>query len=390
MEVRIKGIKIVSCFLDGSGYAQGVRNWLTGLVQKGVPVWGQPVSFEKDRPDFSRDMVEINGQQVSIQDLVESVSRTPRECDVNFIRLSPEVAVNFIDPNMINICSCAWETSRLDKHWVDCCNKFDAIFVESEWLVDVFNRSGVNIPVYCVPNCIDATKYNLKDKEPDGQYIFYSIQQWTERKNGLGLLKSYYNAFTPEDEVLLVMKTYMTRVEQGIDQQEKLAQDIANLKKSLNLDRDYPPVYLVTDKLTNAEIKKMHEDCHCYVLLDRGEGFGLPYLDAAAAGNPIIATDFSGTRQFLNESNSYCVDCQPTYVCNMEWNPYYRGDQLWAEPNLIQASALMRRAYEKRGEAFNLGRNARATVENGFNYDVIANTLLDSIAHVVVQKRSRG
>jgi glycosyltransferase involved in cell wall biosynthesis len=378
-EVRIQGVKVVSCVFDGSGYAQGARNWIMGMYNESVPIYIQPVSFERDKPDL--------GDQGALMD---AMCRTPRPCDVNFVRLSPEVAVQFIDPNMVNICSCAWETSRLDKHWVDCCNKFDGVFVESDWLVGVFKDSGVHVPVYCVPNCMDASKYTLKEKPNlDSTYQFYSIMQWTERKNGLGLLKSYFNAFDPEkDDVRLVLKAYLTRVEIANDQIDKLKSDIEMLKRSMNMDRAFPPVYVISDKLTTEAIQKMHEECDCYIILDRGEGFGLPHFEAATAGNPVIATDWGGTRQFLTPENSYPISCQPTYVCNMEWSQFYRGNQLWAEPNLVHASDVMRHVYKNRQEAFDKGLLARQTIENDFNSEKITKRLLAAIATVVQGKRN--
>jgi glycosyltransferase involved in cell wall biosynthesis len=224
----------------------------------------------------------------------------------------------------------------------------------------------------------------------DKTYKFYSIQQWTERKNGLGLLKSYFNAFTNKDDVLLVLKTYLTRVEVRGGQVEKLKEDIDNLKRALNFDRDYPPVYLIAEKLSTEQIIKMHEDCDCYTMLDRGEGFGLPYMEAAAAGNPIIATDYAGTREFLNKNNSYCVPWQPTYVCNMEWSTYYRGNDggLWAEPNLVEASVLMREVYDNKVKTFELGQKARQDIKEYFNLDVITNRLLEALATVIQMARS--
>ena len=378
-EVRIQGIKITSCVFDGSGYAQGARNWIRGLHQASVPVWIQPVSFEKDRPDLGEE-----GQ------VLEALARTPRPCDINFVRLSPEVGQNFLDPSMINILSCAWETSHLDRYWVECSNKFDAVFVESQWLVDVFKNSGVAVPVYCVPNSIDTSLFTPKTqpKAQDEPFVFYSIQQWTERKNGLGLLKAYFNAFTKEDRVQLVLKTYLTRVEPNQEQGEQIKQNIAELKKSLNFDRDYPPIYLITEKLTTEAIRKMHNECDCYAMLDRGEGLGLPYMDAAAAANPIITTDFSGTRQFLNAGNSYPIQWMPTYVCNMSWSPYYRGTQIWAEPNLLHAAQAMRYVYENRVEAFKIGQQARADMESNFNQTKTTEALLSAIAEVVAVKRN--
>lgn len=110
MNVRMQGIKVVGAPFDGSGYGQGLRSWLHGLVKAGIPLWIQPISFEKDRPDLNDSVVLPEGHTIVEKDLYDSLCRQPVPYDINFVRLSPEVAVNFIDRSAINICSCAWET----------------------------------------------------------------------------------------------------------------------------------------------------------------------------------------------------------------------------------------------------------------------------------------
>ena len=44
-----------------------------------------------------------------------------------------------------------------------------------------------------------------------------------------------------------------------------------------------------------------HPKASCFVSLTRGEGFGLPLLEAAASGLPIIATEWSGHLDFLKD-----------------------------------------------------------------------------------------
>jgi glycosyltransferase involved in cell wall biosynthesis len=124
------------------------------------------------------------------------------------------------------------------------------------------------------------------------------------------------------------------------------------------------------------------------VLLDRGEGLGLPYMEAAAAANPIIATNWGGSRQFLNEENSYTVDYQLSFVENMAFSPFYHGDIMqWADPNLPQAAAKMRYVFDNRETAFALGKQARSDMKEKFNESVITKTLLGAIAEVVANKR---
>ncbi len=390
MEIRIQGIKITAPLFDQSGYAKGSRNWLSGLVRAGVPLTCNPVSFEKDRPDLTTvPFDKTNPTLGSMFDMLDGLCKRQVPHDVNFVRLSPEVGINFLEPNSINILSTAHECSLLHPHWTECCNKFDAVFVESQFAVDVFKNSGVTVPVYCVPNYENVSDYTPKSEvNTKGTYKFYSIQQWTERKNGVGLLRAYFNAFTPDDDVLLILKTYITRVEENQNQRDAIKGHIANLKKDMNLPKNYPPVFLITDKLTDEEITRMHEECDCYVMLDRGESWGIPFADAAAAGNPIIATDWGGSRQFLNGTNSYPVKYQLTYVDNMShFSPFYSGFQQWADASLPNAAELMRHVYDNREEAFEVGKRARETMEKYYNQEIVTQALLSAIADVVAAKR---
>ena len=68
-------------------------------------------------------------------------------------------------------------------------------------------------------------------------------------------------------------------------------------------------------------------------------------------------------------------------------SPFYRGDMLWAEPNLINASELMRKAYEDRNESFNKGKLARKTIEEKLDADLVANNFLRAIANILKHKR---
>ena len=70
------------------------------------------------------------------------------------------------------------------------------------------------------------------------------------------------------------------------------------------------------------------------VTLTRGEGYGLPILEAAASGLPVIATGWSGHTDFLNHgkytSVSYALkNIHPSRVDNKIFVQQSR----WAEPN---------------------------------------------------------
>ena len=64
----------------------------------------------------------------------------------------------------------------------------------------------------------------------------------------------------------------------------------------------FPKVYLLhgnMDRKTMNSVYK-HEKIKGFVSATRGEGFGLPFIEAAAADLPVLATDWSAHTEFLN------------------------------------------------------------------------------------------
>ena len=64
----------------------------------------------------------------------------------------------------------------------------------------------------------------------------------------------------------------------------------------------YPKIYLLHGNLHSGEIASLykHEKVKCLLSLTRGEGFGLPLLEASACELPVIATNWSAHLDFLN------------------------------------------------------------------------------------------
>jgi len=105
--------------------------------------------------------------------------------------------------------------------------------------------------------------------------------------------------------------------------------------------------------LTEAEIASLY--CHpkisAFYLLPHGEGFGLPFFEAAYSGLPVVAPGFSGQNDFLFDENKgqrfYNVDfdinkIQPENV----WDKVLIAESSWAYPKEASAKAQLRQCYE--------------------------------------------
>ena len=118
-----------------------------------------------------------------------------------------------------------------------------------------------------------------------------------------------------------------------------------------------PPVEMLCDRLTEAEMLALHQTSDCYVTAARSEGFGLGAFEAALVGNHVIAPKYSGLLDFLDGRwNVALVDyfLTPAFtpatasntdiiVAGLNIKPIERrdhlgifGDQEWCEPNLHQ------------------------------------------------------
>jgi glycosyltransferase involved in cell wall biosynthesis len=357
----IKGIKYIGPIFDASGYGQAARGYVLALHRLGIPITLKPISFEKDLPDLGQ-----NG--LILRRLIN------KKIDYNIVILhsTPEHWANLREPTKFNVGYCVWETDKLHPDWIVHINdNVEACMVSCEWSAEVYKKSGITVPVFSVPHGIDIEEfkdidpYDIKGVKPTA-YKFYSIFQFIERKHPTALLKSYWNAFQKNEDVALILKTYRY----GFSDQEKnlIRETIRRLKAVMPMD-NYPPLYLIGNMLSREQVLGLHRSGDCCISLDRGEGFGLVPFEAGACGNPIIVTGLAGVTEYAKPEHSYLVNYTMTPVFGMPQSPWYRGEQMWAEPDLQNAVQIMRHVYENQTEAANKGRMLKEYISNNLSWD---------------------
>ena len=331
--MEIKGIKYIGPIFDTSGYAKACRQNILALHNLGVPLTLAPISFESARPGLGEE-----------GEILYNLIDKKIDYNVVFIHTTPEFWSKHREEGKINCGFTIWETTKLHPHWINYINNnVDICLVGCEWNIGVFKDSGIKVPLFNVPHPASSSwsktvkLFNVAGVDKNA-YMFYSIFQFTERKHPIALMKAYWHAFQRNENVALVLKTY--RSDYSEPEKDAIRATITRFKKTMPMD-NYPPIYLVLDMLSEEEIASLHARGDCYVSLDRGEGFGLSPFQAGAAGNPIIVTGFGGTTEYAKPDNSYLVDYNLTPVSGMPWSPWYRGDQLWAEPSIKHGADLM-------------------------------------------------
>lgn len=331
-------IKVFGDPYSVSGYSLHCREMLLAFLRDNWNVkliWSQQDQFQSDN---------FSGAK-----LIDAIKTT--ELNYEDTTLFITVPTLFKKLSKINIGMFFYEADKLPDSWVEKCNEMNGIIVPSEFCKKVCEYSGVRVPVIVahgyynqhVPNEKVDWKERLAIKE--GEKIFLSVFQWNYRKGFDALLRAYWAAF-PTGGPRLVIKTYLNKFND--EDKQRIIKDVQGLKAMHFLFEqgkqylpNFPQVSLLMDHLSDDEMYWLYEQADAFVLLTRGEGWGRPYLEAAAHGLPIVATDWSAHTEFLNEHNAYMVNAvlEPCIGLN---GVTYPNTSYIATPNIFSAVQSMK------------------------------------------------
>jgi glycosyltransferase involved in cell wall biosynthesis len=256
-----------------------------------------------------------------------------------------------INKNKKKIGYTVWETSNLPKKWTNYINnEVDEVWCPSSYNYQVFQESGINIPIKVVPHIFlqkplinknDILIYNINGTQlelKDDVYTFYTIGEFNARKGLDDLIHTFCKTFTKNDKVRLLIKTHYKNY--AINNKKFCLEKINTIIKQY----DNPPeIHYFIDNLSEKDILSLHSIGDCYISLTKSEGFGMTIFDAFNYGKKIIATGYSGHLDFLGKDYTGLVNYKLDYVKNMkEFSSGYSEDTVWAYPDLEHAAELMK------------------------------------------------
>jgi glycosyltransferase involved in cell wall biosynthesis len=302
------------------------------------------------------------------------MSRDPK-AQLHVIHLTPDNLVDYEKNGKTKICYFAWETSLVPPEWVQVLNRIPVeIWVPCRYMVDVCARSGITVPVVAIPHAmpvlLDDKRPVTRIKLPQDRYKFYSIFQWSERKNPIGLITAYYREFDADEKVCLVLKTYRNSADAG--EKELIRSEITELKRQLRGSKA-PPIILIDDLVGVGGIFAIHYNCDCYVTMTRSEGFAIPVYEAASMGKPVIAPRYSSFVDHLDDQNSYLIDVpEEVPVDNMKHiSDMYTENMVWGNPSIDSCREMMRSVFEDQKAAMAKGKAIQDYVSQALSYEAI-------------------
>ena len=238
------------------------------------------------------------------------------------------------------------ETDKCNPAWVDACNKLTALVIPSQHAKACFTNTGdLKVPALVIPEAfsdaclLDAPKADLKVNF-ETSFNFLVFGQITgnnsenDRKNIFYTIKWLCETFKDDPEVGIVLKTNSGR-NSRIDRNttRNLLNSVVN---EVRKNSKGPRTYLLHGDMGDAEVAALyrHPSMKALVALTRGEGFGLPILEAAASGLPVIATGWSGHLDFLKHGKYISVYYQlgDVHQSRIDDKIFMKGSR-WAYPS---------------------------------------------------------
>ncbi len=265
------------------------------------------------------------------------------------------------------------ETDRIPADWVRQANAMDEVWVPSTFNVNTFRASGVVKPISVVPLGVDPAYFNprIAQHPLSGVYTFLSVFEWGERKAPEILLRAFNEEFRADEPVILLAKTM--NVDPGVDVERAVA--------NLGLDPRGGRIHFSLNQVVPTyQLGVLYRSADCFVLTTRGEGWGMPVIEAMACGLPVIATNWSAHCDFMTEENAYPLPVDDLVPAQAKC-PYYAGSR-WAEPSYTHLRRLMRHVFENQAEARATGARASADVRENWTWQHAAARIisrLDSI-----------
>jgi len=195
------------------------------------------------------------------------------------------------------------DTTQISQNYVDYANddRINAIFLPSQFAINVYRYSGVINRIWHVPHGLDPLYDVPKERIHSDNELVLKLREDDRIKILTFMLHSSYRKGRDviidalkkvEGDFVLVVKTYPPPFDEAI---------LGEFRKA------GIPLYPVNKWLSENDVVFLYDSCDIYLSPYRGGAFELNPFEAMARGLPTIVTGWGSVLEYANIHNAYLI-----------------------------------------------------------------------------------
>ena len=277
-----------------------------------------------------------------------------------------------------------WEFGFLPLSWIERLrNHVDEIWLPSEYAKQVYVDSGIPAEkIEVIPWGVDAVVYSpnaIPRYVPTTKTFRFLFVGGSILRKGIDtLLAAFLAEFTADEDVALIIK------DQGTETFYRYGNFRTQIEAAI-ATQPRPDLLYLRENMTDGQRASLYAACHCLVAPYRGEGFGLPVLEAMAAGLPVIVPRGGATDDFVTEERGFLLKSDRVEV---EHEERMVGPAWELQIDPAELRSAMRQAFANREDTKTRGIAARKHAET-LTWAATAARMSERIATLIAKEPAK-
>jgi glycosyltransferase involved in cell wall biosynthesis len=212
--------------------------------------------------------------------------------------------------SLINVIVTQFETDHIPEKHIANVNKTDHLIVTSSFQPKIWKNSGCKVPISVMTPGVDTDLYEYRERPKDGRFKVLMVGALTGRKNPEGAIRIFQAASEGNQDWRLTIKTRKTN----------------NLRRLAGVAANDSRITLIVEDWHPQQILKLYYSHDAFLWPSKGEGVGLPPLEAMATGMEVVSCNHSGMGDFIHDSVAWPIKTagmEPANIPNQGFSPTY-------------------------------------------------------------------
>ena len=261
-----------------------------------------------------------------------------------------------------------WELPTLPEDWHYACDRLDEIWVPSEFCASAVRKSFGG-PVRIIPHPVDVEGVRRSEQRHSDRFTaltIFNMASGFERKNPLASIRAFKKAFNGDPSARMLIKVVSPdHYPEGMVALNAEVADSSNIEIMVNV-------------MPRKGVMQLIAEADAVMSLHRAEGFGMLAAEAQLIGTPVIATDWSATKEFVTRETGIPIPYNMVAAIDPQGGNH-DPSQSWADADVDAAAEALIKLREDPAAARTITECARQRAEKMFSVDNYAGLIKSAL-----------